>query len=161
MIPPSPEFARNRLDDAFAALGFGRAGSGGLGPELVPAFRDWAATGDGITVDDNGIHFRNAANIATAECSAPIEDGGIYMVTFHVANVAPPNDGTVQLLLFGANANNIGLSHYIALADGAYTQFIICNAAGAAASRAIRVRCNGSNGNNNFDVTSLSVRRVP
>lgn len=137
-----------------------------LGPELVPAgFTGWTnITGTGVSVDANGIHFVNASNIAAVGLeSVAIVNLATYKVVHTVANVGSPNSAAAcaDVLLYGTSNNNVGNlpDHTPIGTGGTYTDYVTCNAAGTATTTAIRVRCNGTSGNNNFDVTALSVRQ--
>lgn len=155
-------------------LGLSARGQGGklvseqLGPELAPAFNSgsWAViSGTGATVDASGIHFVNASNIATIGYeSAPIEDSVTYKIVYTIANVGTPNSAaaTAQTLLYAATTNHLAQTPNRTPigVGGTYTEYVSTVNAGTATTTAIRVRCNGTSGNNNFDVTYLSVRKV-
>lgn len=137
-----------------------------LGAELVP--QDWSGwtpvTGTGVTVDGTGIHFVNASNIAAVGLeSAPIVNAATYKVVHTVSNVGSPNSVAAcpDILLYGTSSNNVGNStDHTPVAPATWTEYVTCNAAGTATTTAIRVRCNGTSGNNNFDVSYLSVRQL-
>lgn len=158
--------ARNAEGDSAASAASNSVRVESLGPELVPAgFTGWTnITGTGVSVDANGIHFVNASNIAAVGLeSVAIVNLATYKVVHTVANVGSPNSAAAcaDVLLYGTSNNNVGNlpDHTPIGTGGTYTDYVTCNAAGTATTTAIRVRCNGTSGNNNFDVTALSVRQ--
>lgn len=162
MIPFPRNFARNAIADAFAASGLGGAG-GELGPELAEGFAGtWAVvSGTGVTVDGTGIHFVNASNVATVGLeSAAIVNDATYRVAITIGNVGTPNNGTCQALCYGTSNNHVGQFNVPTLAPGTYVGYVTTSNTATATLTAIRVRCSGTSGNNNFDVTAVSVRRV-
>jgi hypothetical protein len=119
-------------------------------------------SGAGLTVDGTGIHFLNAANLATAGYeTAAIENDVVYKVDITIANVLPPNNGTWEMRLYGTTNAHVGQNVNVTLANGVQvSQYLRTVNAGTATTTAARVRCSGTTGNNNFDVTSISVKRV-
>lgn len=140
----------------------GKAGGEVLGPELAPSFTSglWTTSGTGVTVDASGFHFVNATNIAHAQrSSAGIEDNVTYKVQFTIANLGSPNNGRLEALIYGATTAHLGQSTTYTLANGTFTFYVTTSAAGSV-TNTIRFRCSGTSGNNNFDVTFVSVRKV-
>lgn len=151
------------LAAAIASAGMGRESAEVLGPELSEGFAGtWAVvSGTGVTVDGTGIHFVNAANVATVGLeNAPIVNDARYKISVTIANVGAPNNGTCQVLCYGTSNNHVGQFNVPTLAAGTYVGYVNTIATATATLTAIRVRCSGTSGNNNFDVTAVSVKRV-
>ena len=159
-------FARSlarSVSRAFAQGGMGGRGRTSFGPEMSEAFPGtWAVvSGTGVTVDGTGIHFVNAANVATVGLeSAAIVNDAVYKVEVTIANVGAPNNGTAQILCYGTSNNHVGQFNVPTLAAGTYVGYVQCSNTATATLTAIRARCSGTTGNNNFDITAVSVKRV-
>lgn len=140
----------------------GRLGPGVemLGPELWPAWTSGLITvsGTGITVDASGAHFVAASNIAHFQRStAGIQDDSVYKVVYTIANFASANGG-LEAKIYGATTAHLG-SGPIHNANGTYTFYVTTNTAGTVVNTA-RFRATGTTGNNTFDVTAVSVKKV-
>lgn len=137
-----------------------RRGGVSLGPELAPV----VGSGTGYTLsgspapthDATGIHFVNASNLAAAsKASAGLEDNATYRVTITIANFV---NGIAQVMLYGPTSNHLGASANLT-ANGTYTFDLTTSATGSVLNT-LRVRATGTSGNNNFDVTQFSVRKI-
>lgn len=131
-----------------------------LGPELVTTgtdFTTWSVTGTTPpTVDATGIHFVAASNVASAfKASLGTLDNVTYRVVYTVANWVI---GPAKAIVYGATTAHAGggTTHS---ANGTYSEDLTTSAAGSSANQ-IRMQCTGTSGNNTFDITSVSVRRV-
>ena len=131
-----------------------------LGPELWPAWTSGLITvsGTGITVDVNGAHFAAASNIAHFQrATAGIEDNATYKVSYTISNFASANGG-LEAKIYGTTTNHLG-SGPIHNANGTYVFYVSTTTTGTVLNTA-RFRCTGTTGNNSFDVTAVSVRKV-
>lgn len=128
------------------------------GPELAPAFgaAAYTLTGTGVTQDANGIHFSGASNLAAAsKSSAGLEDNATYEVVITIANLTL---GKAQVMLYGPTTNHLGQGAELT-ANGTYTFQVTTNATGTVLNT-LRVRATGTSGNNTFDITKFSVKKV-
>lgn len=131
-----------------------------LGPELWPAWTSGLITtsGTGITVDATGAHFAAASNIAHFQRStAGIEDNARYKVTYTIANFTSANGG-LQAMIYGATSNHLGQGP-VHIGNGTYTFYVDTVNTGTVLNTE-RFRATGTSGNNTFDVTAVSVRKV-
>lgn len=141
-------------------LGF-RAKQESLGPELAPSATtpgSYTLTGTvAPTQDASGIHFVNASNIAAASKTGitQLEDNATYEVKITVANYV---NGGIQVLVYGNTSNHLA-GFTFPSANGTHTLRATTSLSGSN-FREIRIRCTGTSGNNNFDITSISVRKV-
>lgn len=132
----------------------------GLGPELAGALASWTPGGTGVTVDAGGIHFvaaNNSTSFADWVVTAPGEtaNDAAYEVAFTVAN---RTGGSVRALVYGASTNKLGSTPSVS-ANGDYVFRVTTNATGSLTDR-IRIQATGTSGQNTFDVTKVSLRRV-
>jgi hypothetical protein len=109
-----------------------------------------------ITGDGSGLHAAGANNLAGWTYNTALEDNTEYEVTYTMSGRTA---GGSRVVLYGAtnNHNAVGTTHN---ADGTYTERLITSGNSTTATNQIRIQCTGTNGNNTFNITAISVKKV-
>lgn len=142
----------------------GRAGGEYLGPNQAGTVGDgtWTLSLNGglagtVTQDANGLHFAGANNIAAAShpLSPASVDNATYQIDYTVANMTAAG---VRPILYGPTTGHGGTGT-TRNANGTYSERVTCSGAGSFTNQ-IRFQATGASGQNTFDITFCTVRRV-
>lgn len=156
----------DRQAKAAAAAGMGiaayRRATTALGPELAGTVTDgaWSLSLNGgaagtVTQDGTGLHFVGAQNIAAAFHTIAGVDNAVFRVEYTFANMSAAGG---RPIVYGATNAHSG-SGTTRNSAGNYVEYLQTTGGGSFNNQ-IRIQATGTSGQNSFDVTFVSVKRV-
>lgn len=133
------------------------------GPEMAGSVTDgsWTLNLNGgaagtVTQDGTGIHFAGATNIAAASHTITGVDGAVIEVKY----TCDITTSGVRVIGYGATTahSGVGTTHN-AGGGGSFTERLTLSAAGSFTNQ-VRIQATGTSGNNTFNITAFSCKRV-